>query len=98
MHYGNGGDVTEDSQNNFIIEAKSAGSAVVEVGITDSLDNLVSNTVTVGLFVLPAVPGAQEPTLTQDEIEEAVSRERDKEYFKDHTPENGWRITGGDIL
>ena len=98
VHYGNGGDVTEDSQNNFIIEAKSAGSAVVEVGITDSLDNLVSNTVTVGLFVLPAVPGAQEPTLTQDEIEEAVSRERDKEYFKDHTPENGWRITGGDIL
>ena len=98
VYYGFGYDVTEDRQNNFIIEAESEGSAVVEVGITDSLDNLVSNTVTVGLFVLPAVPGAQEPTLTQDEIKHIQAMEHDRERFKDQTTENGWWATRGDTL
>ncbi len=61
----------------------------------DNNDNKVGNSVIVGLFVLPAVPDAQEPTLTQTEIKSIEGYERDKEHFKDHTPENGWIADGG---
>ena len=90
------GDFDIDGQNYFQIGDCTQGSAVIEVAVTDGwYDKQVGNTITVGLFVLPAVPGAQAPTLTQDEIEEAVSRERDKEYFKDKNASNGWIATRG---
>ncbi len=92
-----GGNIVTDWTNNLIIEGVKAGSAVVEVGAINIWDetDVVSNRVTVGLFVLPAVPGAQAPTLTQKEIKSIASYERDKEYFKDHTPENGWTFEFG---
>ena len=91
VHYGNGGDVAADFQNNFIIEALRDGSAVVEIGVVeDSEDNLVSNTVTVDLFVLPTVPGAQEPTLTQDEIKGIASYNSTRGNHKE-----GWITVGG---
>ena len=82
-----------DHQNNLVIEAKTAGSAVIEVGATEDCDDsLVGNSVTVGLFVLPAVPGAQEPTLTQDEIKSIAAYESEGGNHKE-----GWTffIPGG---
>ena len=74
VYYGYAGDYDIDSRSNFLIKAEKEGSAVIEVGVkSDSYDSVVSNTVTVGLFILPAVPGAQEPTLTQDEIKSIAS-------------------------
>ena len=62
----------KDIPTNLVIHGAKAGSAVIEVGAVDDDDDtvVVSNTVTVGLFVLPVTPGAQEPTLTQEEIED----------------------------
>lgn len=67
----------KDIPTNLVIHGAKAGSAVIEVGAVDDDDDtvVVSNTVTVGLFVLPAVPGAQAPTLTQDEIKHIQSME-----------------------
>ena len=67
------GDFGLDTLSNFVIKGVAEGSTVVEVGVKDAMENVVSNTVTVGLFVLPAVPGAQTPTLTQAEIKNIQS-------------------------
>ena len=92
VQFGNSGDYPYDTYNNFIIEAEKECAEVYKIGVTDSYDNVVSNTVTVGLFVLPAVPGAQEPTLTQDEIKHIQSMESGHGAHKE-----GWTffIPGG---
>ena len=91
VRFGNSGDYPYDTCNNFIVEAKKECAEVYEIGVTDSYDNVVSNTVTVGLFVLPAVPGAQEPTLTQDEIEHIQAMESNHGAHK----EGAWATGGG---
>ena len=65
----------KDIPTNLVIHGAKAGSAVIEVGAVDDDDDtvVVSNTVTVGLFVLPVTPGAQAPTLTQKEIKSIAS-------------------------
>ena len=90
------GDFDIDGQNYFHIGDCTQGSAVIEVAVTDGwYDKQVGNTITVGLFVLPAVPGAQEPTLTQAEIKHIQSVEHSELWNEQHP---GWRVTGVDIL
>ncbi len=93
VQFGNSGDYPYDTCNNFIIEAEKECAGVFEIGVTDSYDNVVSNTVTVGLFVLPAVPGAQEPTLTQDEIKSIQSSEHAQIWMEQHP--DRWAVNGG---
>ncbi len=68
--------ITEENGSTYLVmHGAKAGSAVIEVGLEDAyimsptVNQIIGNTVTVGLFVLPVTPGAQAPTLTQEEIE-----------------------------
>ena len=90
---GYAGDFDINDWDNLLIEAEKECAVVVDIGVISTRDVQVGNTITVGLFVLPAVPGAQEPTLTQDEIEhiQAMQSGHGK-----HIP-GAW-ATGGDTL
>ena len=88
--YAGGFDIND--WDNLLIEADKECAVVVDIGVISTRDVQVGNTVTVGLFVLSAVPGAQEPTLTQDEIKSIKASEHDKLWNEQH---QDWVATRG---